>query len=292
MLIYLDNANNRKDAPNENLGRELLELFSLGEASTGGGYTERDIKEAARALTGYSIEPETGEFVLRPRIQDTGSKTILGKTGNFDGDGLVDVLLAQPQTARHIVRKLWLEFVSPTPKEAVVSRIGVDFAKSGYDISVALRALLLSDDFWASYNRGALIKSPIDLLVGAARQFQFAVSEPQQLLTRAAQLGQNLLMPPNVKGWPGGTAWINATTLLERKRTTEQIFTQGSGVKYDTELWLSAYGARPDSVPDDAAKDKIHTAMLALPPAQAVPAGTVGSAYIRALTLDPVFQLK
>jgi uncharacterized protein (DUF1800 family) len=292
MLIYLDNANNRKDAPNENFGRELLELFSLGEAGAGGGYTERDIKEAARALTGFSIEPETGEFVLRPRIQDTSSKTILGKTGNFDADSLVDVLLAQPQTARHIVRKLWLEFISPTPKETVVNRIAIDFAQSGYDITTALRALLLSDDFWASYNRGALIKSPLDLLVGAARQFQFSVSDPQQLLNRTAQLGQNLLMPPNVKGWPGGTQWINATTLLERKRTTEQMFTQGIGMKYDTERWLSSYGARPDSVPDDTAKDNIHAAMLALPPAQAVPAGTVGAAYVRALTLDPVFQLK
>ena len=292
MLIYLDNGNNRKDAPNENLGRELLELFSLGEASTGGGYTERDIKEAARALTGYSIEPETGAFVLRPRIQDTGSKTILGKSGNFDGDGLVDVLLAQPQTARHIVRKLWLEFVSPAPKETVVNRIAIDFARNGYDIATALRGLLIGDDFWASYNRGALIKSPLDLLVGAARQFQFAVSEPVQLLARAAQLGQNLLMPPNVKGWPGGVQWINATTLLERKRTTEQIFTQGIGMKWDTERWLANYGARLDSVPDDAAKDRIHAAMLALPPSQAVPAGTVGAAYVRALTLDPVFQLK
>jgi hypothetical protein len=99
-------------------------------------------------------------------------------------------------------------------------------------------------------------------------------------------------MPPNVKGWPGGAQWINATTLLERKRTTEQIFTQGIGMKFDTERWLSTYGARPDSVPDDAAKDKIHTAMLALPPVQTVPAGTVGAAYVRALTLDPVFQLK
>jgi uncharacterized protein (DUF1800 family) len=292
MLIYLDNANNRKDAPNENLARELLELFALGEASAGGGYTERDIKEAVRALTGFSIESDTGAFVLRPRIQDTGSKTILGKTGNFDADGLVDLLLAQPQTARYIVRKLWREFVSPTPKEAVVNLIAIDFAKSGYDILVALRSLLLGADFWASDNRGALIKSPIDLLVGAARQFQFAVSEPQQLLARSAQLGQNLLMPPNVKGWPGGAQWINATTLLERKRTTEQIFTQGIGMKYDSERWLAAYGARPDSVPDSTAKDKIHAAMLALTPTQAVPAGTVGAAYVRALTLDPVFQLK
>ncbi len=292
MLLYLDNANNRKDAPNENLARELLELFALGESSTGGGYTELDIKEAARALTGYSIEPDTGEFVLRPRIQDLGMKTILGKTARFDGNGLVDLLLNQAQTARHIVRKLWLEFVSPTPNESVVQTIASNFAKSNYDITVALRALLTTEEFWSSGNRGSLIKSPVDLLVGVARQFQFAVSEPAQLMQRFAALGQNLLMPPNVKGWPGGVQWINATTLLERKRTTEQIFTQGIGMKWDTDRWLATYGARADSVPDDSAKEKIHSAMLALAPSQTVPAGTVGAAYVRALTLDPVFQLK
>jgi uncharacterized protein (DUF1800 family) len=292
LLIYLDNANNRKNAPNENLARELLELFTLGEAGAGGGYTEQDVKEAARALTGFSFEPDTGEFTLRRGIQDTGVKTVLGKSGNFDGNGLVDVLLAQTQTPRHIVRKLWLEFVSPQPSEAVITRLAADFAKRSYDLSQLLRDLLLTDSFWQAANRGTLIKSPIDLLVGSARQFQFAVSEPQQLLTRSAQLGQNLLVPTNVKGWPGGNQWINATTLLERKRTTEQIFTQGIGMKWNAEGWLSAFGSRADSVPNEAAAEKIHRAMLALSPVQAVPAGTVGAAYVRALTLDPAYQLK
>ena len=292
MLIYLDNANNRKDAPNENLARELLELFSLGEASTGGGYTERDIKEAARSLTGFSFEPETSQFMFRPRIHDNGQKTVLGQTGNFDGDTLIDVILAQPQTARYIVTKLWLEFVSPTPNLVMITKVADAFRQSGYDISVALQLLLLSDDFWAASNRGSLIKSPIDLLVGVARQFQFAVSQPDVLINRAAGLGQNLLMPPNVKGWPGGVQWINATSLLERKRTTEQIFTVGIGMVFDTEKWLAHYGARPDSEPDTPSKIKLAHAMLALPPTQNVPAGTVGAAYIRALTLDPVFQLK
>jgi uncharacterized protein (DUF1800 family) len=300
MLFYLDNANNRKDAPNENLARELLELFTLGEASTSKAYSEADIKAAARALTGYSIEPETGGFVFRPRIHDAGSKTIFGQTGNFDADGLVHLILAQAQTAQHIVTKLWLEFVSPTPNPAVIGKAADAFRQSGYDVSVALRALLLCDDFWATRNRGSLIKSPIDLLVGVARQFQFSISEADVIINRAALFGQNLLMPPNVKGWPGGVQWINATTLLERKRTTEQIFSIGNnmnasslGVSFDREKFLNQYGVTIEREPDAAAKSKLASAMLATAQvSHAVPAGTVGSAYIRALTLDPAFQLK
>jgi uncharacterized protein (DUF1800 family) len=300
LLAYLDNANSRKEAPNENLARELLELFTLGEASTSKAYSEADIKEAARALTGYSIEPDTGAFVFRPRIHDTGSKTIFGKTGNVDGDGLVDLILTEPQTARYIVGKLWLEFVSPTPNPAVIAKAADAFRQGKYDVSAALRVLLLSDEFWAASNRGSLIKSPIDLLVGVARQFQFAISQPDVLVNRSAGLGQNLLMPPNVKGWPGGAQWINATTLLERKRTTEQIFSIGNnmnasslGMSFDRERFLNQYGATVEREPDASAKQKLASAMFATAqPSHVVPAGTVGSAYIRALTLDPVFQLK
>ncbi len=300
MLIYLDNANSRKEAPNENLAREFLELFTLGEASTSKAYSEADIKEAARALTGYSIEPETGAFVFRPRIHDTGNKTIFAQTGNVDGEGLVNLILAQSQTARYIVTKLWLEFVSPTPNLAVIAKAADAFRQSSYDVSTALRVLLLCDDFWAAGNRGSLIKSPIDLLVGVARQFQFSISQPDVLMNRAAGLGQNLLNPPNVKGWPGGVQWINATSLLERKRTTEQIFSIGNnmnasslGMSFDREKFLNQYGATSEREPEPAAKVKLAGAMLAT--AQTthdVPAGTVGSAYIRALTLDPAFQLK
>ncbi len=300
MLIYLDNINSSWQSPNENLARELFELFTLGEASTGGGYTEQDIKESARALTGYSVDGDTGAFMFRPRLRDPGSKRILGSAGLFDGEGLIDIILKQPQTAHYIVTKLWLEFVSPTPNAAVVTKAADAFRQSGYDISSALRVLLLCDDFWAPGNRGSLIKSPVDLLVGVARQFQFAISQPDVLMNRSAGLGQNLLMPPNVKGWPGGTQWINATTLLERKRTTEQIFSIGNnmnasslGMSFDRERFLNHYGATIEREPDASAKQKLASAMFATAqPSHAVPAGTVGSAYIRALTLDPVFQLK
>ena len=138
MVIYLDSASNRKGQPNENFAREVMELFTLGE----GNYGENDIKEAARAFTGWSLDPDTGEFVVRPLIHDDGVKTVLGRSGNFDGDAVLDILLAQPQTAEFIVAKLWREFVSPTPDPAEVKRIARMFRDNRYNIKVALRALL------------------------------------------------------------------------------------------------------------------------------------------------------
>jgi uncharacterized protein (DUF1800 family) len=224
MLIYLDGANSRKDAPNENFAREVMELFTLGEASQGGGYSEQDIKEAARAFTGWSVERDDFSYKFRPNIHDAGAKTVLGKTGNFTGEQVIDVLLEQPQAAKFIVGKLWLEFVSPKPDAKEVERIAKRFQASGYDTSAALRELLLTDAFWAAANRGSLIKSPVDLVVGTVRQFDFNYTDALPFALKSAQLGQNLLMPPNVKGWPGHTDWINTTTLLERKRFTEQLF--------------------------------------------------------------------
>ncbi len=224
MLVYLDGASSRKEAPNENFAREVMELFTLGEASQGGGYSEQDIREAARAFTGWSIEREDFSFKFRPAFHDAGSKTLLGRSGNLDGDAALDILLEQPVAARFIVGKLWKEFVSPVPDEMQLERIAQRFRQSGYDIGTALRDLLLTDAFWAGSNRGSLIKSPVDLVVGTVRQFNFRYTDAMPFALKSAQLGQNLLAPPNVKGWPGQNDWINATTLLERKRFTEQLF--------------------------------------------------------------------
>lgn len=224
MLIYLDGANSRKEAPNENFAREVMELFTLGEATHGGNYSERDIREAARAFTGWSVEREDLSFKFRPAFHDDGAKTLLGRTGNFDGDAVLDILLEQPEAARFVVGKLWREFVSPTPDEAQVERIARRFKASDYSIPAALNELLLTDAFWLEANRGSLVKSPVDLVVGTVRQFNFSYTDTLPFALKSAQLGQNLLVPPNVKGWPGQNDWINATTLLERKRFTEQLF--------------------------------------------------------------------
>ena len=220
MVIYLDNAQNRKGSPNENFAREVMELFSLGE----GRYTEQDIKEAARAFTGWSLDRQTGQFVFRRFIHDDGEKTVLGRTGNFDGDQVLDILLGEPATAEFIARKLWREFVSPDPDETAIRRIAQRFRDSRYDIKVALYAIFTSDAFYASENRGVLVKSPIDLVVGTLRQFEMKPSEATPFAVAATGMGQNLFAPPNVKGWPGQETWINASTLLARKQFLERLF--------------------------------------------------------------------
>ena len=220
MLIYLDGANSRKGQPNENFAREVMELFTLGE----GHYSERDIKEAARAFTGWSIDRDSGEFMFRRGIHDYGKKTVLGKTGNFDGDQIIDVLLGNPQTAQFITRKLWKEFVSTTPDEPEVVRLAAIFRDSGYNIAKLMRAMLSSESFYSSENRAALIKSPVEFVVGTMRTFDIETANLRPFVIASALLGQNLFAPPNVKGWPGGEAWINSASLLGRKQLLDRLF--------------------------------------------------------------------
>jgi uncharacterized protein (DUF1800 family) len=219
MIVYLDGASNRKGSPNENFAREVMELFTLGE----GHYTEADVKEAARAFTGWSLEPETGAFAFRPRLHDDGIKTVLGRSGALDGDAVLDILLAQPACAEFIVGKLWREFVSPEPDQAEVRRIAARF-RANYEIKPMLRDLLLSPVFWQPATRGTLVRSPVELVVGTIRQFEFRYADPLPFSVAVAQLGQNLFNPPNVKGWPGGDAWINSSSLLARKNVLERLF--------------------------------------------------------------------
>ncbi len=296
MLVYLDGANSRKEAPNENFAREVMELFTLGEASQGGGYTEQDIREAARAFTGWSVERADLSFRARPAFHDAGVKTVLGRSGSLDGDAVLDILLEQPAAARFIAGKLWRELVSPGPDPAELERVAARFRASDYDIAGLVRDLLLTDAFWSPAQRGTLVKSPVELLVGTVRQLGIVVPDTEPLARRAAQLGQNLLAPPNVKGWPGYTDWINATTLLERKRLSALVFRPAAGAMADmafsADTWLAAYGAHADREPSPEARAALTRALLATTPTQDVPAGSVGTAWVRALMLDPAYQLK
>jgi uncharacterized protein (DUF1800 family) len=222
MVIYLDSASNRRGNPNENFSREVMELFTLGE----GNYSETDIKEAARAFTGWSIDPESGQFVWRERAHDDGEKTLFGQQGRWDGDAVLDILLAQPNTAEFVVGKLWREFVAPSAtlaEQKEIRRIARHFRDSRYDIRVALRELLSSPAFWVERNRGALIKSPVDFVIGTLRSFDVDPPEGRQLVHVLTQLGQDVFSPPNVRGWPGGETWINSSTLLARKQFAERI---------------------------------------------------------------------
>ena len=309
MVIYLDNASNRKAQPNENFAREVMELFTLGE----GHYTEQDIKEVARAFTGWGIDPDRGEFVFRPAQHDDGYKSVLGRSGNLSGGDVLDVLLAHPRTAEHVVEKLWREFVSPAPDPAEVKRIARTFRDSGYDIKTALHALLTSEAFYAPQHRAALIKSPVELIVGTLRQFEFTTGEMLPFAFSTAQLGQNLFAPPNVKGWQGGVAWINSTTLLGRKQLLERLF-QDEGdramfaaavssvpmgaasagrerlaramahVRFDPAQWFARF--------ETGDTDAIQRTVLAAAPTSPLPAGVSGVQALRLLTQDAAYQLK
>ncbi|MBN9114074.1 MAG: DUF1800 domain-containing protein, partial [Pandoraea sp.] len=220
MLVYLDGAGSRKGRPNENFAREVMELFTLGE----GHYTEQDVREAARAYTGWGIDRATMTYVWRPNLHDAGTKTVLNQTGDFDGDQMLDILLARPETATFITGKLWREFVSPTPDPVQVARIANRFRASGYDIRVTLRALLLTPAFWDARTRGTLVKSPAEFVTDTVREFDIGYDDPLLLARQMRVLGQDLFRPPNVKGWPGGDAWIDSTTLLARKQFVERMF--------------------------------------------------------------------
>jgi uncharacterized protein (DUF1800 family) len=214
MLIYLDGVRSVARQPNENFGRELLELFTLGE----GHYSEADIKNAARAFTGWSIDRDTGHFVDHLQQHDGGEKTFLGQSGNFNGDDIIAIVLRQPRTAETIVEKLWREFVSLKPDPAEVKRLAAIFRNSGYEMKPLMRALLLSPAFRDPANRGALIKSPVELIVGTVHVLGLPVPEKTGLVRMMAGLGQSPFDPPNVKGWPGGEAWITTNTLLLRQQ--------------------------------------------------------------------------
>ncbi|KQU81054.1 MULTISPECIES: DUF1800 family protein [unclassified Rhizobacter] len=292
MLIYLDGAANKAQAPNENFAREVMELFTLGE----GQYREQDIKEAARAFSGWTVDRADWSARPRPRLHDGGSKTLLGRSAAFDSDGALDQMLAQPAAARFIAGKLWREFVSPVPEAAALDRVAARLRDSGWRIDAALRELLLADAFWAPATRAALIKSPVELTVGTLRQFDVQLDSMLPIARASAKLGQSLFVPPNVKGWPGYTNWIDSTTLLERKRFTERLFRGvemgNGGLRFDADAWLSPLGAHADREPDAATKVRIEMAVLAAPPVNPLPAGTVGLSMLRALSLDPAFQLK
>jgi len=213
MLAFLNNQQNRKQSPNENFAREVMELFTLGR----GNYTEKDIKEAARAFTGWGFD-FGGEFVFRQQFHDAGSKTIFGKTGNFDGDDVIAMLLENRQTATYITNKIFKFFVNDNPDRTIVDKLSKDFYQSGYDIKKLMSAIFQSSWFYAPENTGVKIKSPIELLVGIRRMLPMEFDQEEVQLLYQRLLGQILFYPPNVAGWPGGRNWIDSSSLMYRLR--------------------------------------------------------------------------
>ncbi|MDQ6674086.1 MAG: DUF1800 domain-containing protein [Chloroflexota bacterium] len=210
MLIGLDNRLNRKGAPNENFAREVQELFTVGI----GNYTEQDVREAARAFTGHTLGKDL-KYVFLPAQHDPGPKTFQGQTGAFDADDILGILVRNPATARYLTTKLFAYFAYETPDSSTIDRLANTFVTTNFDVRAVLRDIFSSPEFLSAQAFHGQIKQPVELMVGSlkALNVQNVGPDATQFLRR---MGQDLLNPPDVSGWKGGSAWINATTLFER----------------------------------------------------------------------------
>jgi len=222
MSKYLNNRQNVKESPNENFARELMELFTLGI----GHYSEEDIHEAARAFTGWSFRRD-GEFFLRQKKHDYGKKHFLGRSGNFDGDEIIDIILDQKQCSRFICTKIYRYFVNPVIDEAHLDEITTVFYKD-YDIENLMHYIFSADWFYDEKNIGVKIKSPIELLVGIQTYVPVEFEKKNQLLYLQRMMGQTLLYPPNVAGWKGDRNWIDSNTLMFRMKLASLLLTNAS----------------------------------------------------------------
>lgn len=218
MLAFLNNQQNRKQKPNENFAREVMELFTLGR----GNYTETDVKEAARSFTGWGFD-EVGLFKFRKNFHDEGTKTLLGKTGNFDGDDVINILLEQKQTAKFITTKIYRYFVNEEVDEAHINKLADKFYHSKYDLRELMQEIFLSDWFYEEKNIGTRIKSPVELLVGLRKSIPMQFEQEEAMLVFQRVMGQVLFYPPNVAGWPGGRSWIDSSSLMFRMRVPQII---------------------------------------------------------------------
>jgi len=212
MLIWLDSNSNVKGKPNENYAREVMELFSLGV----GNYTEKDIREAARAFTGWHTDGQS--YTFKADLHDEGTKTVFGQTGAWDGSDIVSLCLEQKACARFIVRKLYRFFVSEAvvPPDAFLEPLASAYRASDYHTGEVVRRLLSSRHFFSEHAYRQRIKSPVEYVLGLTRALGQNFVNPRALVGRLELLGQHLFAPPNVKGWEGGTAWLNTATVVER----------------------------------------------------------------------------
>jgi uncharacterized protein (DUF1800 family) len=240
MLVYLDSATNRKAHPNENYAREVMELFCLGE----GNYSEKDVQELARCFTGWEIK--LGKFRFNRFQHDSSPKTVLGKTAPFKDGESIDWILEQPQAARFIVGKLFRYFVcdEPAPPPQLLEPLANELRERQWQIGTVVKRILASQLFFSSHAIGRKVRSPVDLAVGLLRSLD-ATANTHQLAADLHQNGQGLFFPPNVKGWDGGRAWINSSTILGRANMIARLIgdekTRFGGVKLDE--YLARQGA-------------------------------------------------
>ncbi len=212
MLLYLDNATNVAEHPNENWARELMELFTLGVDR----YTEDDVRESARAWTGWRVLRLTGAAYFEPRLHDDGTKAFLGRSGDFDGDDVVNIIFAQPQCARFFAAKLLGLFVYDNPEPELVDGVAALLEKNEYELAPTVSTILRSNVFYSDRAYRALVKSPVELVVGTYATLGVPQVDPS-VLPALRSMGQVLFAPPNVAGWPGGENWLTSQMMIARQ---------------------------------------------------------------------------
>ncbi len=217
MIDYLNNNSNRKAHPNENFAREVMELFTLGI----GNYTEQDVKEGARAFTGWAHDGD--DFVYRKFDHDKDVKHFMGRVGTFDGDDVIEILLEQKQCAKFIAAKLFRYFVYEEMDDGLVESVGNELREARYDLRPLLKVLLTSKAFYGPLAVGTQIKSPIHFVLGTVRLAGLQMPPGDGLMYTLRQMGQVPFAPPNVRGWPGGRIWINTSTLFVRVNTAAKL---------------------------------------------------------------------
>ncbi|MGE3076411.1 MAG: DUF1800 family protein [Dehalococcoidia bacterium] len=249
MMFYLNTIESTKDHPNENYPREVMELFSMGE----GNYTEDDVRESARAFTGWRLTPPTREqpseglsereraeyldqlwgsyepqFIKNPRIHDSGSKTFLGQTGNFDGEDIVRIILDQPATGRFITSRLFSEFAYRDPDDETIDALVKVWDSSDHNVKEVVRAILVSDEFYSQRAYRSLVRSPIEFMVGAVRALELE-TDWLTIEQTASGMDQQLYEPPSVAGWPGGETWLSSGTFFGRVNFLDAFLYQRNG---------------------------------------------------------------
>jgi len=219
MLLFLNNQQNKKNSPNENFAREVMELFTLGR----GNYTEDDVKNAARAFTGWGFNRVTASFVFNARQHDDGNKVFRGRSGPFNGEDIIQFLLEDRQTARFVTGKIASFFVGNVPEE-LVDKWSDKFYQSGYDVTSLLQTIYSSQEFFNPMYAGNRIKSPVELVAGIQTHTNGVFQNPLNVIFLQRALGQTLLQPPNVSGWPNGQEWIDSSSLAFRMTLPSLLF--------------------------------------------------------------------
>jgi uncharacterized protein (DUF1800 family) len=270
MLEWLDGRQNQGKSPNENFAREVMELFTLGE----GHYSEEDIREAARAFSGWTVRPEDGEPIFRRPRHDDGIKRLLGKSGPFGADEAVEIICEQPRCAEFLAAKLWEFYGYRGPEPALVQSLAGHFRNNKLETGKLLQEMFTRPEFYSARARAAQIKSPVQWLVQASRETGRQLLPPGLALPLSAELGQSLFAPPSVKGWDGGTSWINSATLIRRSNTAKLFAVAAPPLPVETATTMNTVAwatVAPEEtrIDEEALQERLVRVFLAAPPGAA-----------------------